>query len=142
MAVIMQFTPPENVNIYGKATNMFDIGETVVCIDASPTTIDGRCDLVLGKHYVVAWIGMFEIPGHDDMLTVHLEGVKRSPHHQFLALVVEFEPSGLPWPYKHTIEEIMNAPFRATRFAPLRKTDIGVLERLLVPIKTKVPEDA
>lgn len=115
---------------------MFDVGEEVVCIDDSPTNKLGRCDLVKGKHYFVDWIGPFQMhSGAEEIVCVRLQGVVRDlpmPLISFLrgmCTAAGADESELDAVIKH----YKDAPFRATRFAPIQKktTDISELSKPL-----------
>lgn len=115
---------------------MFDIGEEVICIDDKGTTYlaldkhDGSdpvpvlLDLVRelkeGVHYHISWIGMYTYPA--------IAGLPRSGTETLCVSLREIE---------------RECPFRATRFAPIRKTkvetDISALTKLT---EVKEMEDA
>jgi len=113
---------------------MFVPGQEVVCIDASPTNIFGHCELVKGKRYIVEWCGEFSHHDQPPIISVLLVGVRRTDK-DVRGLFGDLVPDS-------AYAMLRNMPFRATRFAPIQKTDISELEALLQPTEQKVLEDA
>lgn len=107
---------------------MFKIGEEVVCVDDNLSNGIKMEYLTKGNIYTVRWIGMIWHPLGGDQLTVRLEGIER---HTDKETAIFFNQP-----------EWADMPFRASRFAPLRKkqTDISVFTAMLTP--KKVTEDA
>jgi|SRR5882757_9871054 len=123
---------------------MFSIGQEVVCIDACPTTLDGHCELVKDQHYFIRWEGMYQHPNMDSQYCVRVNGIIRPATNQdngvedlikFTRLLEKITNKLCPW----DVDELRDVPFRATRFAPIKKTNISVLQELLVPIKVLEP---
>lgn len=86
----------------------FRVGQKVVCVDDSPTSIKGRRDLVAREVYTIRWVGQYQYPpGHPlyggaPYIGVLIEEVRRP-------------------------ERWGEVAFRATRFRPLvsKSTDTG-----------------
>jgi hypothetical protein len=106
-------------------------GQEVICIDAQFTNATNAADLIEGDHYVIESVvdisGYVHLLGRnhytgtgDDVLCVHLVGVRRRMSH--LAT--------------------LRIPFCYRRFKPVikRQTDISSLEALLKTTKIKTPE--
>ena len=59
---------------------MFRVGDEVVCVDASPSWVDGRCYFSEGGSYVISGFDTLPPDGSGD-LGVYIVGVKTPPYH-------------------------------------------------------------
>ena len=100
----------------------FEVGQKVVCVDADGTNICDVQELEEGVVYTVSWIGPYLHPlwGLEEVC-LKLEEVSRKP--------LPGEPDDLL---------IIDMPFRATRFRPVKTTSIEVFKKLLTPIPETV----
>lgn len=109
----------------------FKVGMEVICIDDSPTTQDGKCDLVMGHVYTLRWVGMWQHPTEkSEILCVRLnEIVRDGPFGGYTRDEV------VPIIGEELYEYCLDMPFRADRFRPLEKksteTGMAILRGIL-----------
>jgi len=98
---------------HGETIPMFDIGQRVVCIDASPTYLGKPVPLRRGTVYTVAALGDEDFYGVFGVYLAEIDAGSDSKH--------------------------LDA-FRHTRFRPVieRKTDISVFEEMIKPVREPV----
>jgi hypothetical protein len=98
---------------------MFYTGQKVVCVNDDKTNNKGVKELKKGEIYTIRWCGVFDGPytttdRNGKGVSVRLFEVKR----------------------RRDEAPFQDYPFKSSRFKPLveRKTDISVLEKLLLPV--------
>lgn len=108
----------------------FQVGQEVVCVNASKTNIMGEPELVENQIYTIAWIGIY--PSNvDEYFHAFVHGITEP--------IVAVRVHGVR-------EDSDRMPFNANRFRPLKKkkkeTDISVFKEILNTINSTQKEDA
>lgn len=103
---------------------MFEVGQKVVCVDASYTNTINVKELEEGKVYTVSWLGSYNHPNPmiKEEMCVRLKESPRRPlcYDEFINYVNS------------------DMPFAARRFRPLKSTSIEVFKNLLTPVPENI----
>src|SRR6202035_3724885 len=94
----------------------FEVGQKVICVDASHTNTHDVRELEGGKIYTVSWVGPYTHPRLGTGICVSLQ-----------------EGPRVPLTYEDGSVCESDMPFAARRFRPVKTTSVEVFKKLLSP---------